>query len=104
MAVKKTNPKDLRTRRFKLLNDENRLQIIELLFAGPVNVSEITSTLGIEQSLTSHHLGVLRKEGILISERRGKEIFYQLADEVRANCDKRELELRCCKILLRSTV
>ena len=43
-----------------------------------LNVTQIQKYLEIEQSVASHHLGLLRDKGVLKSERVGKKIFYSL--------------------------
>ena len=43
-----------------------------------LNVTQIYENLGIEQAATSHHLNILRINGILESKRDGKMIFYSL--------------------------
>jgi len=56
-----------------------RIGIIDLLNENEkMSVNDITSYLGLEQSLTSHHLANLKMKGILGSKREGKNIFYFL--------------------------
>lgn len=56
-----------------------RVAIIDLLSANEkMSVNEITAYLGLEQSLTSHHLANMKMKGILGSKREGKNIFYFL--------------------------
>ena len=43
-----------------------------------LTVSEIHEKLGIEQSTTSHHLGILKDKGVLLSKRVGKNTYYSL--------------------------
>ena len=43
-----------------------------------LTVTEIHERLGIEQSTTSHHLGILKDKGVLVSERKGKNTYYSL--------------------------
>ena len=43
-----------------------------------LTVTEISERLGIEQSATSHHLGILKSKGVLASTRDGKNTFYFL--------------------------
>ena len=43
-----------------------------------LTVTEIHELLGIEQSATSHHLGILKDKGVLCSKREGKNTFYYL--------------------------
>ncbi len=41
-------------------------------------VTQIHENLGIEQSTTSHHLGILRDRGILTVTREGKNAYYSI--------------------------
>jgi len=41
-------------------------------------VTEIHELLNIEQSTTSHHLGILKDKGVLLSKRDGKNTYYFL--------------------------
>jgi DNA-binding transcriptional ArsR family regulator len=59
-----------------------RIAIIGLLEEGQeLTVTEIHENLGIEQSTTSHHLGILKDKDVLISRREGKNTFYSLKHE-----------------------
>jgi DNA-binding transcriptional ArsR family regulator len=44
-------------------------------------VTEIHKQLGIEQSTASHHLGILKDKGVLLSKREGKNTLYYLKHE-----------------------
>jgi len=56
-----------------------RIAIISFLDGGvKLTVTEIHEKLGIEQSSTSHHLGILKDKGVLCSKREGKNTFYFL--------------------------
>ncbi len=59
-----------------------RVAILNLLCNGnKLTVSEIHKTLKIEQSTTSHHLGILKDKGVLKSERKGKNSYYFLKNK-----------------------
>jgi len=59
-----------------------RIAILSLLESEEkMSVSEIHQKLGIEQSSTSHHLGILKDKGVLVSKREGKNTFYALKHE-----------------------
>ena len=59
-----------------------RIAIIGLLEEGTERtVTEIHENLGIEQSTTSHHLGILKDKGVLVSRREGKNTYYTLKHE-----------------------
>jgi len=56
-----------------------RIAIINILEDGnKKTVTEIHNLLDIEQSTTSHHLGILKDKGVLASKREGKNTFYFL--------------------------
>jgi DNA-binding transcriptional ArsR family regulator len=60
-----------------------RIAILKHLEGGKrLTVTEIHELLGIEQSTTSHHLGILKDKGVLCSQREGKNTFYYLKYEI----------------------
>ena len=84
--------------RLKVLADETRLAVMELLMDGPQHVGALNESLQIEQSLLSHHLKVLRDAGLVHSERDGKQVLYQLATGVGRSRKRRSIDLGCCHI------
>ncbi len=64
---------------FKALGNPVRLRIVEQLMAGERCVCELHADSGKEQSTISNHLNVLRHNGVVDSEQRGKNVFYRLA-------------------------
>jgi DNA-binding transcriptional ArsR family regulator len=66
---------------FALLADPSRLRIVYVLVeGGPMCVSDIAASAGTGESATSHQLAKLRAAGVVRSERKGREIWYQVAD------------------------
>ncbi len=60
-----------------------RIAILKHLEGGKrLTVTEIHELLGIEQSTTSHHLGILKDKGVLCSKREGKNTFYYLKYDI----------------------
>ena len=56
-----------------------RIAIIELLEEHEtLSVSEIHEKLDVEQAVASHHLGILKNKGVLVSYRDGKNMRYEL--------------------------
>lgn len=56
-----------------------RISILNFLEGGKkLTVTEIHQLLNIEQSTTSHHLGILKDKGVLSSKRDGKNTYYFL--------------------------
>jgi ArsR family transcriptional regulator len=80
--------------------DPNRLRIIRCLQGGPRNVSELARELNSEVVNVSHHLGVLRQNGLVRDEKRGRFVIYSLNDEVFRNADAKgtRLDLGCCQL------
>ena len=62
----------------KLLGDETRLRILRLIVREPLNVSEVTSILGLAQSGISRHLSLLRNAGLVSERREGVWTYYQV--------------------------
>ncbi len=60
-----------------------RIAILKHLEGGKkLTVTEIHELLQIEQSTTSHHLGILRDKGVLCARREGKNTYYYLKYEM----------------------
>ncbi|MFZ4426333.1 MAG: ArsR/SmtB family transcription factor [Saprospiraceae bacterium] len=58
-----------------------RLGIVHLLEQHPErSVTQICEMLGSEQSLTSHHLQIMRLKGILLARRHGRTMLYSLKE------------------------
>lgn len=70
---------ELAANMLKAIAHPMRIAILKHLEGGRrLTVTEIHELLGIEQSTTSHHLGILRDKGVLCSKRTGKNTFYFL--------------------------
>ncbi len=65
---------------FKALGDNTRLKIVESLINQDANVNSLVMMLGMTQSAISHQLKILKLNGIIKSERKGKEVYYSLDD------------------------
>ena len=63
------------------LSDPTRIFILYALKEKSLNVTELTTELGIPQPTTSRHLKVLRERGLVYTERQGTVITYHLADQ-----------------------
>jgi len=69
----------LATEMLKAIAHPMRIAIVRYLDGGiKLTVTEIHEKLGIEQSTTSHHLGILKNKGVLSSRRDGKNTYYFL--------------------------
>jgi len=67
----------------KALGDPVRLQLVDVLrkHAGKVCVYELVPLFDLSQPTVSHHLKVLRKAGIVGSERQGLWAYYYVIPE-----------------------
>ncbi len=65
---------------FDALAHPLRLKILEKLKPGPCCVCKIIPYVGAEQSNVSHHLAILRNAGLVRSEKRGLEVWYEVND------------------------
>jgi len=64
---------------FKTLSDQTRLRCLTLLAShDELCVCELTFALGLPQPKVSHHLGALRKAGVVSDRKVGLWIFYRL--------------------------
>lgn len=86
--------------KLKPLADATRLAILELLIGSPKHVGEINAVLGLEQSLLSHHLKVLREAGLVRSQRDGKAVLYTVTEGVRKTEAGTAINLGCCQLVM----
>ena len=68
---------------FKAVGHPVRLQILQMLAlqSDPVCACDIESMFSLSQPTISHHLRVLRKAGLVVSERRGTWIYYSINED-----------------------
>jgi len=72
---------DLLAKYFRGFGDPTRLRILSLLSQDERSVGELVSTLDQPQPKVSNHLACLRWCGFVVAERRGKRVFYRIADD-----------------------
>jgi ArsR family transcriptional regulator, zinc-responsive transcriptional repressor len=65
---------------FGMLAAPVRLRIVEVLLEGRCTVGWIADVCGISQPLASHHLGLLRRGGLVTQECDGRHIYYRVAE------------------------
>ena len=65
----------------KVLGERTRIRILCHILSNPGTPSEISSELGMDISLVSHHLRVLRHLGIVDYRKEGKKHIYFVKDE-----------------------
>lgn len=72
-------PKPWRTisKVYTALGDEHRQRILLTFEPGErLNVGQIVEVSTLSRSAVSHHLKILREAGVLLSEKRGKEVYF----------------------------
>ena len=58
-----------------------RLRMVEMLLAGEHPVGDLARACHIPSHMASEHLGVMRDRGLLKAERRGRSVYYSIAEE-----------------------
>jgi len=82
--------------------EPNRIRIIECLWEGPKNVTELANLLEVKIVNVSHHLGVLRSAGLVKQEKKGRFVVYSLHPEyfTMPNGTTTHLDLGWCQLLI----
>ena len=72
---------EIKANLFKALAHPARIRVLEILSAGdqPRAVSEILGGTGLEPTLLSQHLAVLKRHNVVRADRVGNAVFYSLA-------------------------
>ena len=65
---------------FRLLGEPNRLRLVLACLETPQTVGALVDTLGLSQTLVSHHLRLLRTAHILRGDREGRQVRYAIDD------------------------
>ncbi|WP_372754880.1 ArsR/SmtB family transcription factor [Labilibaculum sp.] len=81
MKIRELEPEKLEqaANMLKAIAHPMRIAILGYLEDGKkLTVTQIHELLKIEQSTTSHHLGILKDKGVLSSTREGKNTYYFL--------------------------
>ena len=63
---------------FKALSDPVRREILSLLRRGPMAAGDIAAHFEVSGATISHHLSVLRDAGLVLDDKQGKYIYYEL--------------------------
>lgn len=68
---------------YKCMSEDTRLKSLLLItIKGELCVCDLTAALELSQPKVSRHLAELRKCQLLLDERRGKWVYYQLSPEL----------------------
>lgn len=100
MTFQSTFTSEFCSRRLKAIADPTRWAVVARLIDGPKNVGELNASLQVESTLLSHHLKILRDEGLVEFLRVGKTKRYRLSPEVELTPSGRGINLGCCKLEL----
>jgi DNA-binding transcriptional ArsR family regulator len=64
---------------FRAINHNLRQQVLTILHRNiRMDVTTLYKKLGVEQSVASQHLAILRKAGFVNTKREGQQIFYSV--------------------------
>jgi DNA-binding transcriptional ArsR family regulator len=63
---------------FKALSDPTRRRVLELLRERPMNAGELADCFDVSKPTMSAHFAVLREAGLIVSEKQGKSVVYEL--------------------------
>ena len=83
----------------KSVASESRMKILLLFVDGQERtVNQISELVGLEQSTTSEHLALMKRNGVLFSHKSGKEVYYRPdTDKIRQFLEELNLLLsKCC--------
>lgn len=69
---------EARAKVMRALAHPSRLYMVDELSRGERCVCELTEMVGADISTVSKHLGVLKKAGIVLDDRRGQQVYYRL--------------------------
>lgn len=63
---------------FKAMNDATRREILELLKNKEMSAGEIAEQFKISKPSISHHLDILKRADLIVSEKKGQFIIYSI--------------------------
>ncbi|SHI88985.1 transcriptional regulator, ArsR family [Malonomonas rubra DSM 5091] len=78
MYQQRKNHFEARAKVLKALAHPSRLYIVEELEKGERCVCDFADEIGADISTISKHLSVLKQAGLVIDDKRGNQVFYQL--------------------------
>src|SRR3990167_3923348 len=64
----------------KIFSNSTRLKILNLLRDKEMSVTELIEKTKLSQVNISQHLSIMKSKGIVISDRKGKNIYYKLSN------------------------
>ncbi|UPW04846.1 metalloregulator ArsR/SmtB family transcription factor [Rhodococcus pyridinivorans] len=85
--------------RLKALADPVRIKLMSILLttdAGEVCTCDLATSVDLAESTVSHHLGQLRKAGMVESQRRGMNVYHRVRTEA-LDALRMVLDPNCCR-------
>ena len=70
---------------FKLMSDPTRIRLFWLLCHCEECVLNLSVMMDMSSPALSHHLKLLKAFGLIVSRRKGKEVYYRASDSVQAD-------------------
>ena len=70
----------IHARTCKVFSNPTRLEILDLLRDKEMSVTELIEKTKLSQANISQHLSIMKSKGIVISDRKGKNVYYQLTN------------------------
>lgn len=64
---------------------ENRARIIDLLSKRPSNLNQLATALGVDYRTVMHHMSILKKNSLVVSEGGGYGMTYFISPRLEAN-------------------
>lgn len=83
---------------FKAMADESRLRIVGLLAERERSVQELAVALALKEPTVSHHLAILRAQGVVTARAEGTTRWHALDRAALERLSKRVLESRKIKV------
>ena len=66
---------------YSIFSDSTRLKILISLLLGEMCVNDLSKLLDINQTTISHQLKILKSNGVVVTTRKNKYIFYKITDK-----------------------
>lgn len=86
---------------FKAMADESRLRIVGLLAEHERSVQELAAALGLKEPTVSHHLAILRAQGVVTARAEGTTRWHALDRTALERLSKRVLQPMKAKMVAR---
>jgi len=71
---------ELQVELFYSMSHPTRIQILQILFGGPINVGGIADSSGLGKKTASRHLLILKQKNLFIAQQNSQEIIHSIAN------------------------